>query len=67
MSRHYQQNSMREILNVYLVRNENVEFRVQHYLCFALTVYLLNVSDSRCFYTSLKFHNGFFVPFVAFS
>ena len=63
----YQENSMRKISNVYLVSNENVEFRVQHYLCFALTVYLSNVSDSRCFYTSLKFHNGFFVPFVAFS
>ena len=49
---------MKEISNVYLVSNENVEFIVQHYLCFALTVYLLNVSDSRCFYTSLKFHNG---------
>ena len=30
----YQQNSMKEILNVYLVSNENVEFRVQNYLCF---------------------------------
>ena len=56
-----------ENIKCYLVSNENVEFRVQHYLCFALTVYLFNVSDSRCFYTSLKFHNGFFVPFVAFS